>query len=213
MTCKTRQSRCRARVIRRVYSIASARRNSLAFTNLILENQKSWRHYLCRDRRRIIMKYLLCVTFALASFIFLPAASLAQTAKATEDSQTIKNEILALDQQVNDAAVAGDLRTLGQSMSDDYVGVAPNGMILRKAMIAAHYQAGALHYSSVVNSDVEIHIHDDCAVLTAIATVKGHDGDTDLSGTYRIMRVFLRRGGVWQIVAFQATPTLLSASS
>ena len=126
------------------------------------------------------MKCLIFVTLASASFIFLPSATLAQTAKATEDSQTIKNEILALDQQVNDAAVSGDLQTLAKSMSDDYVGVAPNGMILRKAMIAAHYQAGALHYSSVVNSDVEIHIHDDCAVLTAIATVKGHDGDTDL---------------------------------
>jgi ketosteroid isomerase-like protein len=152
------------------------------------------------------MKYLLCMTLATASFIFLRPAALTQTAKATETLQSIKNEILALDQQVNDAAVNGDLQTLGKIMSDEYVGVAPNGMILGKPIIAAHYQAGTLHYSSVVNSDVEIHVHDDCAILTAIATVKGHDGDTDLSGAYRIMRVFLRHGGGWQIVAFQATP-------
>jgi ketosteroid isomerase-like protein len=152
------------------------------------------------------MKLLMCVTFATASFIFLPSQALAQTAKATEDLQSVKNEILALDHRVNDAAVNGDLQTLGKIMSDDYVGVAPHGMILRKPMIAAHYQAGTLHYSAVVNSDVEIHVHDDCAILTAMATVKGHDGDTDLSGTYRIMRVFLRRGDTWQIVGFQATP-------
>ena len=153
------------------------------------------------------MKCLLCVALATASFIFFPSAAFTLTSKAPEDLQTTKNEILALDQQVNAAAVNGDLQTLGKIMSDDYVGVAPDGMMLRKAMIAAHYQAGTLHYSSVVNSDVEIHVHEDCAVLTAIATVKGHDGETDLGGTYRIMRVFLRRGGAWQIVAFQATAT------
>ena len=152
------------------------------------------------------MKLLLCVTFATASFIFWPAPALAQTAKATEDLQSVKNEILALDQRVNDAAVNLDLQTLGKIISDDYVGVAPNGMILRKPVITAHYQAGTLRYSVVVNSDVEIHVHDDCAIVTAMATVKGHDGDTDLSGTYRIMRVFLRGGDRWQVVGFQATP-------
>jgi ketosteroid isomerase-like protein len=118
-----------------------------------------------------------------------------------------------LDQQINVAAVNGDLKTLGTVMSDDYVGVAPNGMILRKAVIAQHYQAGMLHYASVMNSDIEIHVHDDCAVLTAIALLKGHDGDTDLSGTYRIMRIFLRRGTEWKIVGFQATPIRQSGTS
>ena len=149
------------------------------------------------------MKFFARVALAIVWFAVVPSMAPAQTSK---DLQSVKNEIQALDQKVNDAAVSGDLQVLGKIMSDDYVGVAPNGMILRKPMIAAHYQAGTLHYAAVVNSDVEIHVHDDCAVLTAIATVQGHDGDTDLSGTYRIMRVFLRRGGEWQIVAFQATP-------
>ena len=152
------------------------------------------------------MQSLLCAALAAISLLFWPVAALAQTDKGAESLQDVKSEIQMLDQQVNAAAVSGDLQTLGKVMSDDYVGVAPSGMILRKPMIAAHYQAGTLHYSSLANSDVEIHVHDNCAVLTAIATVKGHDGDTDLSGTYRIMRVFLRRGGAWQIVAFQATP-------
>ncbi len=151
------------------------------------------------------MKLLLCVTFATASFIFLPAPPLAQTAKATEDRQSVKNEILALDERVNDAAVNAGLQTLGKIMSDDSVGVARNGMILRKPVITAHDQTGTLHDSAVVNSEVEIHLHDDCAIWTAMATVKGQDGDTDLSGTYRIMRLFLRRGDTSEIVGFQAT--------
>ncbi|GAC1661810.1 MAG: hypothetical protein NVS9B4_14580 [Candidatus Acidiferrum sp.] len=125
--------------------------------------------------------------------------------------EEMKKQILGLDQQLNEAAVRGDMRFFSQVMSDGYVGVAPNGMILQPSLIAAHYQTGALHYESVHSSGVEVRIHGDCAILTAVSTVKGGDGDTDLSGTYRIMRVFLRRGGIWQIVAFQATPMRVPA--
>jgi ketosteroid isomerase-like protein len=136
----------------------------------------------------------------------------AQTAEPTvggaSDNEATKQKILALDQELNKAAVQGNLRFFAAVMPDDYVGVAPNGMILEKSMIAAHYQAATLHYESVTDSDVQIRLHGDgqCAILTALATVKGQDGDTDLSGTYRILRVFLRHDADWQIVAFQATP-------
>jgi len=98
------------------------------------------------------------------------------------------------------------MKFFSQIMSEGYVGVAPNGMILGQSLIAAHYQTGTLRYQSVVNSDIDVKVHDNCAVLTALSAVKGHDGDMDLSGTYRIMRVFLKRNGEWQIIAFQATP-------
>jgi len=132
-----------------------------------------------------------------------------QTPSAQSDAtnaEEIKKQIIALDQQLNDAAVQGNMKFFAKTMSDQYVGVAPNGMILGQSLIAAHYQTGTLRYESVVNSDIDVKVHDNCAVLTAISTVRGHDGDTDLSGTYRIMRIFLKRNGEWQIIAFQATP-------
>jgi hypothetical protein len=122
------------------------------------------------------------------------------------NAQVLKEQVVALDQKLNDAAVQGDVKFFSQIMSEGYVGVAPNGMILGPSLIAAHYQSGALRYESVINSDIDVKIHDNCAVLTAISTVKGHDGDMDLTGRYRIMRVFLRRDGDWRIIAFQATP-------
>jgi ketosteroid isomerase-like protein len=159
------------------------------------------------------MNRLLLASFAAVLLASFHSAPLYQTDQTAKDPESVKSEIQVLDQQINVAAVNGDLKTLGTVMSDDYVGVAPNGMILRKAVIAQHYQAGTLHYASVMNSDIEIHVHDDCAVLTAIALLKGHDGDTDLSRTYRIMRIFLRRGIEWKIVGFQATPIRQSGTS
>jgi hypothetical protein len=132
-----------------------------------------------------------------------------QTLSAQSDAaspEEVKKQIMALDQQLNDAAVQGNMQFFSKIMSDGYVGVAPNGMILAQSLIAAHYQAGTLRYESVVNSDIDIKVHGNCAVLTALSAVKGHDGDVDLSGVYRIMRVFLNRNGQWQIIAFQATP-------
>jgi hypothetical protein len=121
-------------------------------------------------------------------------------------AEEVKKQIIALDQQLNDAAVQGNMKFFSKIMSEGYVGVAPNGTILGQSLIAAHYQAGTLRYESVLNSGIDVKVHDNCAVLTAISAVKGHDGDADLSGTYRIMRVFLKRNGEWQIIAFQATP-------
>jgi hypothetical protein len=132
-----------------------------------------------------------------------------QTQSAQGDAasaEEVKKQIIALDQQLNDAAVQGNMKFFSKVMSEGYVGVAPNGMILGQSLIAARYQTGTLRYESVVNSDIDVKVHDNCAVLTAISGVKGHDGDTDLSGTYRIMRIFLKRNGEWQIIAFQATP-------
>ena len=128
------------------------------------------------------------------------------TDNRASDDEKVKAQIRSLDQKLNDAAVSRDLAFFAKAMAPGYVGVAPNGMILDKSLIAEHYQSGSLHYEAVSDSEIDIRLHGDCAVLTALATVKGRDGATDLSGTYRIMRILLRRGGEWQIVAFQATP-------
>jgi len=130
----------------------------------------------------------------------------------TSDEDTVRAQITSLNQQLNDAAVKGDLTFFGKTMAPGYVGVAPNGMILDKSVIAAHYQSGSLHYEVLADSEIDIRVHGDCAVLTALASVKGHDGETDLTGTYRIMRVFLRHDGDWQIVAFQATAVRAAVS-
>ena len=156
------------------------------------------------ERRELLNRLIILMALVLAA---TTATSQAQTAQSDAAGiEEVKRQIIALDQQLNVAAVQGDMKFFSKIMSEGYVGVAPNGMILAQSLIAAHYQAGRLRYESVLNSDIDIKVHDNCAVLTAISAVKGHDGDTDLSGVYRIMRVFLKRNGEWQIIAFQATP-------
>ena len=153
-----------------------------------------------------MIRVLLVLALYTASTFGQPNPTNSQsTDNRVADDETVKSQIKSLDQRLNDAAVKGNLAFFAKTMAPGYVGIAPNGIVLDKSLIAAHYQSGSLHYEAVSDSDIDIRLHGDCAVLTALATVKGRDGEADLTGTYRIMRVFLRRDGVWQIVAFQAT--------
>ena len=153
-----------------------------------------------------MIRVLLVLALYTASTFGQPNPTNSQsTDNRVADDETVKSQIKSLDQRLNDAAVNGNLAFFAKTMAPGYVGIAPNGIVLDKSLIAAHYQSGSLHYEAVSDSDIDIRLHGDCAVLTALATVKGRDGEADLTGTYRIMRVFLRRDGVWQIVAFQAT--------
>ena len=153
----------------------------------------------------MIRAWLVFALYGVSTFGQSSPTNLQIRENRTSDDDTVRAQITSLNQQLNDAAVKEDLTFFGKTMAPGYVGVAPNGMILDKSVIAAHYQSGSLHYEVLSDSEIDIRVHGDCAVLTALASVKGHDGETDLTGTYRIMRVFLRRNGDWQIVAFQAT--------
>ena len=172
----------------------------------------SFVYYKTTARRLPLIQKTLILALCGISMFLMPEPSRAQAGdKSTVADEDIRSQIKALDHQLNEAAVQGNLEFFATVMAPNYVGVAPNGMILEKSFIASRYRAGSLHYDSVSDSDVDIRVNGECAVLTALSTVKGHDGDTDLSGTYRIMRVFLRHDGKWHIVAFQATAVRLSA--
>jgi hypothetical protein len=54
------------------------------------------------------------------------------------DDEAATKQIITLDQELNNAAVQGNMKLFEKVMPDNYVGVAPNGMILQKSLIAAH---------------------------------------------------------------------------
>ena len=44
--------------------------------------------------------------------------------------------------------------------------------------------------------------------MTTLTTIKGQYGGQEASGQYRVTQVWVRRGGGWQIVAIQMTPSV-----
>ena len=70
-----------------------------------------------------------------------------------------------------------------------------------RRMISA-LKSGALKFESIEEDDVVIRVYENLAVLTGRATSK-HEGRD--SAQVRFTRVYVKRRGQWQAVAYQVT--------
>jgi hypothetical protein len=124
-----------------------------------------------------------------------------QTGKGDNVEQTIKD----LSEQLNQAALKADAATYDKLVSDDYVSIGIYGTATTKANLLENYKSGKLKFEAIDVLDTKVRLYGDTALLDATANVKGHLGDTDISGQYRSTRVWIKRKGQWQNVSFQAT--------
>ena len=124
-----------------------------------------------------------------------------QTDKGGNVEQTIKD----LSEQLNQAALKGDAATYDKLVSDDYISIGIYGTVSTKPDLLANYKSGKLKFEAIEVLDTKVRVYGDTALLNATANVKGHSGDTDISGQYRSTRVWIKRKGQWQNVSFQAT--------
>ena len=58
---------------------------------------------------------------------------------------------------------------------------------------------------SIETSDVKVRDYGNAAVATYTVDVKGTQKGKDMSGRHQVTRVFVKRGGKWQEVAFHST--------
>jgi ketosteroid isomerase-like protein len=127
-----------------------------------------------------------------------PAQS-AKPAGATEELMKIEHEVLA-------ALLKKDAAAFGKHFADDAVLTTPDGAVQTKAQLVGDVKSGALVLEASNISDMKVQVHGDAAVVTYITTDKGKYKGQDISGRFRWIDVFVRRGGAWQLVAGQGTP-------
>ena len=111
--------------------------------------------------------------------------------------------------QINKAWVAalerGDTATLNQLMAEDCIfSYALDGD--DKAQFISDIDAGLLRVESIKRDNVEVRIYGETAVLLAYDTTEWRYKGQHIEGYYRIIHVYTRRDGEWQIVAIQASP-------
>lgn len=110
-----------------------------------------------------------------------------------------------MEQELGDALVKGDPDKLAQLLSDDLTHGNPCGSLRGKAPWIAATKAGQLKIISFSNSDVQIRIYGETAVVTAINLLTAQGAGSDPSGRYRFIHVWVKREGRWQLTAHQAT--------
>ncbi len=132
---------------------------------------------------------------------FIVAASTLALAQGGNVEQSIKG----LMEQLRQAALKGDAATYDKLLADDYIVIGINGATFTKADVLEQYKSGKLKFEAFEISDLKVRVYGDTALVNATVNEKGRLGDTDLSGQFRTVRVWVKRKGQWQSVSHQFT--------
>src|SRR5215813_1552715 len=116
-----------------------------------------------------------------------------------------QEEIRKIEEERNQAILAGDAAALDRLTSDDYTFITQRGELRTKAEIVDGFKAGSFRYSARDVTDLTVRVYGDAAVVTGRANQKGTEKGGDYSGENRFTRVYVRQGGRWMTVALQVT--------
>ena len=118
-----------------------------------------------------------------------------------------REQIVALEQQWQQAMLANDVSAMDNLLSDDYLGISATGEVFTKVQQLDHMRDRQFVITGLEPSDRKIKLVGDIAIVTSLAQVDGTiDGQT-LHGLYRYTRVYQRLpGGIWKITNFEGTP-------
>lgn len=134
----------------------------------------------------------------------MAAGAVGQTSESGTTSADEKT-IASLDDQGRESALKGETAFLEQHLASTYIGINPMGQALTKEEDIANWKRGDIKLTAIDETGRKIQIYGDSAVVTGVAQVKGTTGGHDMSGTYRVTRVYAKQNGQWQQVLFQVT--------
>ncbi len=138
------------------------------------------------------------------SFVFasvLAVAALVGLAWAAN----VEEELKKLETDRAAAAVKGDVATLEKQTSDDYTFINLYGQMSDKSQMVDNFRTGRTKLTSNEVSDMKVRVYGNTAVITGKADVAGTMAGKDTKGQIMFTRVYVKKGGSWQSVAFQQT--------
>jgi len=145
----------------------------------------------------------------LALAVLAMATSSVALGQMTKDKHAPKGkgeqELLKLERERAQATVKGDLAFLDRTTSDDYTGINEVGELRTKAELLDGFKAGSIKFVSNDVEDLNVRIYGNAAVVTGRAISKELYQGTDFGAEYRFTRVYVKREGNWQSVAYQST--------
>ena len=153
-------------------------------------------------------------------FILILIAGIAATTPGSakvDDRQDARaeREIRELEAQLSRAVVAGDRAFFERVLAADFTHTSHSGKFKTRAEWMAEDKvenrqgkphAGKTTYEAFDVDDLAVRIYGETAVVTGRSTPKGRNARGEpIRGQYRFLRVWVKRDGGWQAVAFQGT--------
>jgi ketosteroid isomerase-like protein len=130
---------------------------------------------------------------------------LAASGSAFADTATDERELTQLVNDLNAALVKQDLAFLERILDRDFVHYRPHGNVENRAQYLEDRKSDRVHFDSLIADDIKVRLYGDTAIVTYRSAAKGKDQDGAIDEQRRWTRVFLRKGGRWQLVESQGT--------
>ena len=147
---------------------------------------------------------LVCALAPAAARVQAAAKKPAHPAAATTAS--VEDEIKKMEMERAAAAVKADTATLERMTADDYTFINRRGQLLTKADTMSRLKSGDIKLTANDVSDLKVRVYGNTAVVNGRVDVKGTMAGKDSSGPVLFTRVYVKKDGRWQSVAFQQTP-------
>jgi ketosteroid isomerase-like protein len=116
-----------------------------------------------------------------------------------------EEEIRKLEADARNASLAGDTGFFERVASDDFLSVDPRGETRTKAQMIEHRNSGNMKFHSIQVEDERVRTYGNAAVVTGTAHVKSKHERTEITGSYRYTRVYVKQLGRWRTVSSQST--------
>jgi ketosteroid isomerase-like protein len=148
------------------------------------------------------------VAFALTA----AGATLAQTASAFREGEGERG-VRGLEEQLAKAIVRGDRKFFERTLAEDFTHTSHTGTFKTKAQWMAEskfsderQKDASTRYDAFDLDQLDVRVYGETAVVTGRSTPKGTTAKGQpITGQFRFLRVWVKREGRWQAVAFQGT--------
>ena len=144
----------------------------------------------------------------IAGAIAVPIRGLGGSLAAQNPARPNADEqaVLSVNEQLHSAVVASDTAMLRQVFAPEYLFITATGDVRSRDEVLRYYGAKQVAWRMYRADSVRVRLFGDAAVVTSLGVreggwVAGPRAGTDLSGRYRSTRVYVRRGGRWQLVS------------
>ncbi len=125
------------------------------------------------------------------------------TGKSQDSADTV--ELSRLENVWNEAHVRGDADALDSLWADDLVVTVPKMKAMTKSDAIGIWRSGRMKFQRCETSDIRIHVYNDAAVVTGRVHRKRNVNGRDVDDNWRFTKVYVRRAGRWQVVAWHAS--------
>ena len=124
---------------------------------------------------------------------------------AKDSSTADVKELTRLEQVWNDAHLRGDAAALEKIWAEDLFVTMPDMPVMNKEESLAIWKAGKMKFDIYKTSDIRIKVYGNSAVVTGQLVRIRDAQSTKFEDDWRFTKVYVRRDGRWQVVAWHGS--------